>query len=60
MSSEKLSESANESEDLYNESERWEAASDEDAAQIEMSLIRSIAHAISARFGFVELIIVKP
>ena len=40
-------------EELNNEFDRWEAASDEDEvedeAQIEASLIRTIAHAISTR-----------
>ena len=40
---------ANEYKDLDDESERWEAASDEDEAQIEISLISSIAHDTSTR-----------
>jgi hypothetical protein len=36
-------------EDVYNEFDRWEVASDEDEAQIEMSLICSIAHTNSTR-----------
>lgn len=40
---------ANEYEDLDAEFDRWEAASDEDEAQIEISLIISIAHVISTR-----------
>jgi hypothetical protein len=40
---------ANEYEDLGDEFDRWESASDEDEAQIEISLISSIAHDTSTR-----------
>jgi hypothetical protein len=41
---------ANEYEDLGDEFDLWESASDEDEAQIEVSLISSIAHYTSTRW----------